>query len=102
MNLRERRKKSEIWLWHQRLGHASFGYLKKLFHSLFAKSDIFGFRCDICDLDKSHRTSFLLILNKGLLPFMVIHYDVWGPSKVPTLSGSRWFVIFIDDCTRMT
>ena len=73
MNLRERRKKSEIWLWHQRLGHASFGYLKKLFHSLFAKSDIFGFRCDICELAKSHRASFPLILNKSLLPFMVIH-----------------------------
>ncbi|RVW12248.1 Retrovirus-related Pol polyprotein from transposon TNT 1-94 [Vitis vinifera] len=24
------------------------------------------------------------------------------PSKVPTLSGSRWFVTFIDDCTIMT
>ncbi|KAL6321643.1 hypothetical protein AAG906_025475 [Vitis piasezkii] len=31
------KKKSEIWLWHRRLGHASFGYLKKLFPSLFAK-----------------------------------------------------------------
>ncbi|KAL6316670.1 hypothetical protein AAG906_019583 [Vitis piasezkii] len=96
------KKKSEIWLWHRRLGHASFGYLKKLFPSLFAKSDISGFRCDICELAKSHRVSFPLILNKSPFPFMVIHYDVWGPSKVPTLSGSRWFVTFIDDCTRMT
>ncbi|RVW87558.1 Rust resistance kinase Lr10 [Vitis vinifera] len=24
------KKKSEIWLWHRRLGHASFGYLKKI------------------------------------------------------------------------
>ncbi|RVW35673.1 Retrovirus-related Pol polyprotein from transposon TNT 1-94 [Vitis vinifera] len=95
------KKKSEIWLWHRRLGHASFGYLKKLFPSLFAKSDISGFRCDICELAKSHRASFPLILNKSL-SFMVIHSDVWGPSKVPTLSGSRWFVTFIDDCTRMT
>nr|CAN63629.1 hypothetical protein VITISV_018697 [Vitis vinifera] len=96
------KKKSEIWLWHQRLGHASFGYLKKLFPSLFAMSDISGFRCDICELAKSHRASFPLILNKSPFPFMVIHSDVWGPSKVPTLSGSRWFVTFIDDCTRMT
>ncbi|KAL6315004.1 hypothetical protein AAG906_030836 [Vitis piasezkii] len=44
------KKKFEIWLWHQRLGHASFGYLKKLFLSLFAKSDISGFDCDICEL----------------------------------------------------
>ena len=70
------KKKSEIWLWHQRLGHASFGYLKKLFPSLFAKSDISGFRCDICELAKSHRASFTLILNKSPFPFMVIHYDV--------------------------
>ena len=33
---------------------------------------------------------------------MVIHPDFWGPSKVLTLSGSHWFVTFIDDCTRMT
>ena len=69
---------------------------------MFAKSDISGFRCDICELAKSHRASFPLILNKSPSPFMVIHSDVWGPSKVPTLSGSRWFVTFIDDCTRMT
>ena len=33
---------------------------------------------------------------------MIIHPDVWGPSKFATLDGSRWFVTFIDDCTRMT
>ncbi|KAJ9707195.1 hypothetical protein PVL29_002269 [Vitis rotundifolia] len=96
------KKKSEIWLWHRRLGHASFGYLKNLFPSLFARSDVSGFCCDICELAKSHHTSFSLILNKSLLPFMVIHSDVWGPSKVPTLSRSCWLVTFIDDCTRMT
>ena len=25
------KKKSEIWLWHRRLGHAFFGYLKEKF-----------------------------------------------------------------------
>ena len=95
-------RKYEIWLWHRRLGHTSFDYFKKLFPSLFTKSDISSFCCDICELAKSHRASFPLILNKSLFPFMVIHYDVWGPSKVPTLSGSCWFVTFIDDCTRMT
>nr|CAN65321.1 hypothetical protein VITISV_028038 [Vitis vinifera] len=64
------KKKSEIWLWHQRLGHASFGYLKKLFPSLFAKSDISYFHCDICELAKSHHASFSLILNKSPLHFM--------------------------------
>ena len=89
MDVRGRRKKFEIWLWHQCLGHASFGYLKKLFPSLFARSDVSGFCCDICELAKSHRASFLLILNKSPLTFMVIPSDVWGPSKVSILSDSR-------------
>ena len=32
---------------------------------------------------------------------MVIYSDVWGPSKVPTMGGSLWFITFIYDCTRM-
>ncbi|KAH9774809.1 retrovirus-related pol polyprotein from transposon RE1 [Citrus sinensis] len=31
-----------------------------------------------------------------------VHSDVWGPSKVSTIGGARWFVTFIDDCSRMT
>ncbi|KAK2988761.1 hypothetical protein RJ640_025920 [Escallonia rubra] len=95
-------QKSEIWLWHRRLGHASFGYLKKLFPSLFTKCDVSSFQCEVCELAKSHRVSFPLALNKSPDPFMIIHSDVWGPSKVNSLGGSRWFVTFIDDCTGMT
>ena len=60
------------------------------------------FKCDVCELAKSHRSSFPLTLNKSLVPFMIIHSDVWGPSKFATLDGSHWFVTFIDDYTRMT
>ena len=84
-----KKKKSKIWLWHRRLGHASFGYLKKLFPSLFIKFDVSSFRCDVCELAKSHRASFPFSLNKSTVPFMVIHFDVWGPSKVTTFGGSR-------------
>ncbi|KAM1074188.1 hypothetical protein PS2_018841 [Malus domestica] len=33
---------------------------------------------------------------------MVVHSDVWGSARILTTSGFRWFVTFIDDCTRMT
>ena len=76
--------------------------MKKLFPSLFAYFDVSSFQCDVFELAKSHRASFPLTLNKSPTPFMIIHFDVWGPSKFATLDGSRWFVTFIDDCTRMT
>jgi len=91
------------------LGHVSFGYLKKLFPNLFVKYDISSFKCDVCELAKSHHVSFPLSLNRSSVSFMVIHLDVWGPfrclggpSNVPILSGSHWFVTFIDDYTRIT
>ena len=40
--------------------------------------------------------------NKSDIPFILIHYDVWGPSLKSTLLGYRWFVLFVDNCTRMT
>ena len=76
--------------------------MKKLFPSLFANFDVSSFKCDVCELAKSHRASFPLTLTKSPIPFMIIHYDVWGPSKFITLDGSCWFVTFIDDCTGMT
>ena len=78
----KKKGKSEIWLWHRRLGHASFGYMKKLFPSLFANFDVSNFKCDVCELAKSHRASFPLTLNKSRVPFMIIHFDVWGPSNL--------------------
>ena len=44
------KEKFDIRLWHRRLGQASFGYLKKLFPSLFAKVNVSSFQCDVCDL----------------------------------------------------
>ena len=39
---------------------------------------------------------------KNSHPFSIIHSDVWGPSCVKNISGTRWFVLFVDDHTRIT
>ena len=60
------------------------------------------FHCDTCELPKSHHISYLSSLNKSSKLFEVIHSDVWGLAKVPSISRARYFVTFIDECTRMT
>ena len=96
-------KEHQIWMWHRRLGHPSFSYLKHLFSSLFSQIDERVLECETCIQAKSHRTSFPVILNKiNTTPFSLIHSDVWGPTPHSDGSGVKWFVTFIDDCTRMT
>ena len=63
----ENNKGSDVWMWHRRLGHTSFGYLHKLFPSLFVKNDVSQFKCDVCEMAKSHRTSFPPSLNKSYM-----------------------------------
>ena len=92
----------EVWLLHRRLGHASFGYLRHMLPSLFSRIKESDLHCEVCILAKSHRASFPPSMNKRALPFELAHSDVWGPSLVITASGIKWFVMFVDDCTRMT
>ncbi|KAI5322143.1 hypothetical protein L3X38_031215 [Prunus dulcis] len=93
--------KQQIWLWHRRLGHPSFGYLRRLFPSLFHSYDESSFKCETFILAKSRRTVFPLSDSKAAKPFDLVHFDVWGSARLIS-NGFRWFVIFIDDCTRLT
>lgn len=42
--------KSNVLLWHQRLGHPSFDYLRRLNPKLFINKDCSGFQCESCVL----------------------------------------------------
>ncbi|BFG42330.1 hypothetical protein CerSpe_286040 [Prunus speciosa] len=101
VHVQNSRAQQQIWLWHRRLGHPSFGYLQRLFPSLFQGLVDSQFKCETCVLAKSHRTVFPSSDSKTEFPFELIHSDVWGPAKVSS-TGKRWFVTFIDECTRMT
>ncbi|KAL0542592.1 hypothetical protein IC582_017662 [Cucumis melo] len=92
----------DCMLWHFRLGHPNFTYMQHLFPHLFSKVDVSSLSCDVCIRAKQHRVSFPSQPYKPTQPFNLIHSDVWGPSKVTTSSGKRWFVTFIDDHTRLT
>ena len=91
----------EIWLHHLQLGHPPFSLLKTMFPSFFRNVNVTNFHCDTYELAKHHRDSFPLS-NSRSKPFSLIHTDIWGPSRISNISGARWFVSFIDDCTRTT
>ncbi|KAI5343288.1 hypothetical protein L3X38_011164 [Prunus dulcis] len=80
-------ERDKIWLWHKRLGHASFGYLKKLFPPLFSSLDVSSFQCDTCELATSHCVPFSLSSNKSLVLFSLVHSNVWGLLKLPLRQG---------------
>ena len=92
---------NDIMLWHFRLGHPSFRYLKYLFPKLFMNKDPSFFKCEICELAKHHRVAFPSQPYKPSKPFSIIHSDVWGPNRISTLSNKRWFITFTDDHTRL-
>ena len=89
-------------LHHYRMGHPAFSTLKILFPSLFKNLDIRQFHYDVCEFAKHICAIFPASNNRCHTPFELIHSDIWGPSLIPNVSGARWFVSFIDDCTRLT
>ena len=56
----------------------------------------------LCQLGKQTDLPFNKSVFHALSSFDFIHYDVWGPSPIPTQGGSRYFVIFVDDFSRYT
>ena len=70
--------RTSIWLWHRRLGHLSFVYLKKLQPQLFSGLNDREFHCDTCELAKGHRISYSPSLNKvqNLLKLFTLMFGV--------------------------
>ncbi|KAL6323788.1 hypothetical protein AAG906_002256 [Vitis piasezkii] len=75
-------------LWHKRFGHFHYLALKHLHRkSQFGKQSRLSF-----PVNNAWRASERLQL---------IHTDVCGLMKTPSLNGNRYFILFIDDKTRM-
>ena len=89
----------QLRTWHRRLGHPSLGYLKRLFPSL--NNCTTSLDCETCVLAKSHKHSYSPNNTRALKPFDVVYFDVWGPAPHIDSHDFSYFVLFIDDCSRM-
>ncbi|KAL1540759.1 Retrovirus-related Pol polyprotein from transposon TNT 1-94 [Salvia divinorum] len=92
-------------LWHMRLGHMGERGMQILSRRDFLsghKVQNLEF-CEHCVFGKLHRSKFPkkgVHRTKGTLDY--IHMDCWGPSRVESIGGHKYFVSMIDDYSRMT
>ncbi|CAI7796580.1 unnamed protein product [Closterium sp. NIES-53] len=92
--------------WHERLRHVNFPMLQKLVKDgslkglevKWAAKDIGS--CPTCLETKFTRFPFSSSTGPAKAPLALVHMDVVGPMRAPSISGSRYFLTIVDDHTR--
>ncbi|CAM8991331.1 unnamed protein product [Rhodiola kirilowii] len=90
---------STLELWHQRLGHPSYSLVSHL-PGVHGNNKRVADPCSICLQSKQTRDCFPLSSNKAVDLFELIHADVWGPYRIPSSCGARYFLTLVDDYSR--
>ena len=90
-------------LWHCKLGHMSEKWMKMLM-SKRKLPELKSTKFDMCEsyiLGKQNKVSFLKT-SKTLKAekLELVHIDLWGPSLVISLGGSKYYITFIDDLSK--
>jgi hypothetical protein len=91
-------------IWHYRLGHPSQSTLHKIIgHSTLSVSGSLHQEhlCEPCQLAKSKKLPFSSSRRVSKAPLEIVHSDVWT-SPVVSISGCRYYVLFVDDFSRFT
>ena len=94
--------------WHRKLGHLSLKYISKLSKKELVKglpkiSWKTHLLCESCQKGKQLKASFK---SKNVVstsrPLELLHMDLFGPTKTPSLGGKKYGFIIIDDYSRFT
>jgi len=51
---------------------------------------------------KAPSCHILLVIQKSAYPFDLVHSNICGPASKSSIFDAKWFVTFIDNCTRVT
>jgi len=89
--------------WHKRLGHPSYKIVTSLVRAfaLPIKKDIQeSIPCTPCSINKAHQQPFHSTSLQSHAPLDLIYTDVWGPSHITGLDGSRYYLILVDHFTK--
>jgi transposase InsO family protein len=87
-------------IWHNRLGHPGDHVLSFLSKNKLIEcnksSQLHSQFCHSCPLGKHIKLPFANSLKNSLLPFDILHSDVWT-SPVLSSTGHKYYVLFLDD-----
>jgi len=85
---------------HARLGQTSFSKMQHIpsCKPLLSKS----FSCDTCVMAKLHELPFNKSYISTTHPFQLAHMDLWGPYRIISVTGAKYFLTIVDDFTRNT
>ncbi|GJT07091.1 pol polyprotein [Tanacetum coccineum] len=88
-------------VWHARLGHVNFNSLHRLikFNSIPNCHIDSKYKCETCVEPKLTRTSFKSV-KRTTEPLDMVHTDICDLKSLPTKGGNKYFITFIDDCTK--
>jgi hypothetical protein len=100
------RLKTDWMTWHRRYGHIACSGLKRLCQENLVdglevdqNSPIVD--CEACIQAKQVRKPFPdSIDERSKDPGELTHSDLWGPARVESIGGAKYYISFIDDCSR--
>jgi transposase InsO family protein len=100
-------KEDESWLWHRRMGHMHFDNLVKVnkreaVREMPQITKPTNTLCKHCQQGKQTKTRFKSKEYSTTKPLEIVHIDLVGPTTTKGLKGERYFMLLVDDYTRMT
>jgi hypothetical protein len=100
-------KEDESWLWHRRMGHMHFDNLVKVSEREVVRempqiTKPTNSLCKHFQQGKQTKTRFKSKVYSTTKPLEIVHIDLVGTTTKKGLKGERYFMLLVDDCTRMT
>ncbi|GJV81324.1 ribonuclease H-like domain-containing protein [Tanacetum coccineum] len=87
-------------LWHSRLCHPADKVLNVLKNDLNLSKNTSVSVCETCHMAKQTREPFPLSDHKSVKPGELVHLDLWGPYRVSSREGFKYFLTIVDDYSR--
>lgn len=92
----------EYLKWHYKLGHPSDRVISQVLSDCNLRLSHRKIVCEACQCGKSKFLPFSKSVSHASSPLQLVHMNLWGPSPTVSVHGFRFYILFVDDCTRFT